>query len=87
MADDNNYVATGYTTSTNGDVTGNHGQQDAWLLKIDPNGKLLSSKSIGGPYNDNGQALFVNNTYIILTGATQSNDGDFYGIHGQQEQR
>lgn len=31
----------GYSTSTDGDITGNHGNDDAWLLKLDQNGELM----------------------------------------------
>jgi hypothetical protein len=31
---DGTFVAVGQTTSNNGDVSGNHGQSDAWLVKF-----------------------------------------------------
>ena len=30
------YIVLGYTLSTNGDVTGNHGQYDVWVVKLGP---------------------------------------------------
>ena len=30
------YVISGYTNSSNGDVSGNHGNYDAWVVKIHP---------------------------------------------------
>lgn len=31
---DGNFIVTGYTLSNNGDVSGNHGSMDAWILKV-----------------------------------------------------
>ncbi len=31
---DGTYIAAGYTTSNNGDVSGNHGLSDMWVVKF-----------------------------------------------------
>jgi hypothetical protein len=33
---DGGYIVAGSTRSTSGDVTGNHGDNDAWVVKLDP---------------------------------------------------
>ena len=44
---DGGYMLTGYTSSANGDVTGNiHGQSATWVLKLDANGGLIWQKVI-----------------------------------------
>lgn len=49
---DGSFVAAGYATSLNGDVTGNHGSTDYWLTKIDASGNLIWQKTYGGPSFD-----------------------------------
>lgn len=80
---DGGYVTAGFTYSTNGDVTGNHGYQDAWVIKMDGNGNKVWQKTLGGTAND--QAMSVINTTdggYLVSGETISGDGDVTGNHG-----
>jgi hypothetical protein len=45
---DGTYMITATTASNNGDVHGNHGGYDGWLLKINTNGTLAWQKCYGG---------------------------------------
>ncbi len=54
---DGGYAVLGYTTSTDGDVTGTSGMQDFWLAKLDAIGNLQWQKSFGFSGNDYGIAL------------------------------
>jgi hypothetical protein len=48
----------GFTNSNNGDVSGNHGGQDAWIALLDnATGNLLLKKALGGNGDENGKAL------------------------------
>ncbi|HYV93035.1 MAG TPA: T9SS type A sorting domain-containing protein [Chitinophagales bacterium] len=80
---DGGYIVVGYTNSNDGDVTGNHGLNDSWVLKLDPNGNLVWQKTLGGTAND--AATTVQQTsdggYIVAGGAG-SNDDDVSGNHG-----
>lgn len=49
---DNNYIIAGYTYSNDGDISGNNGLSDGWVMKIDTNGKILWSKVYGGSGTD-----------------------------------
>ena len=52
---DGTMVVAGYSHSTDGNVTGHHGNSttsDGWVIKLDANGNLLWQKSIGGTAND-----------------------------------
>ncbi|WP_415329081.1 T9SS type A sorting domain-containing protein [Chryseobacterium sp. MMS23-Vi53] len=49
---DNGYIIAGHSQSTNGQITGNHGGYDAWIVKIDATGNILWQKSYGGANND-----------------------------------
>lgn len=46
------YIIGGYTFSNDGDVTGNHGQKDAWVIKIDTLGNLVWKKILGTAGDD-----------------------------------
>jgi len=59
--DDNAFVLCGDATSNDGDVSGNHGGSDIWVMKIDDTGKLLWENSFGSPGNDD------NNTVTLTT--------------------
>jgi hypothetical protein len=80
---DGGYIVAGYSYSTNGDVTGNHGGSDFWIVKTDPSGTLEWQKSYGGSDNEeNGYGIqqTIDGGYIIA-GITNSTDGDVTGKH------
>ena len=81
---DSGYIVAGYTTSSDGDVTGNHGNDDMWVVKLDNLGNLQWQKCMGGTSWD--QAYYIQQTTnggYILAGKTYSNDGDVSGNHGE----
>lgn len=49
---DKGYIAAGYTGSNNGDVSGNHGGNDYWIVYLDSAGNLAWQKALGGSNND-----------------------------------
>ncbi|MEJ5050662.1 T9SS type A sorting domain-containing protein [Chryseobacterium culicis] len=77
------YIVGGWTASNNGQVTGNHGNLDWWIVKLDPNGNLKWEKTLGGSDFEylNSVELTNDNGYII-SGSTLSTDGDVTGNHG-----
>lgn len=81
---DNGYLISGYTNSNDGDVSGNHGDEDAWLVKLDLNGNLLWQKCLGGSNDDIAFSVIetTDGSYINVAGYTESNDGDVSGNHG-----
>jgi hypothetical protein len=80
---DGGYVLSGFTYSNDNDVSGNHGGYDAWVVQINSLGVIQWQKCLGGSATDYGQSLQqTTDGGYILTGATQSNDGDVSGNHG-----
>ena len=80
---DGGYIVAGRTTSLDGDVTENHGAFDFWVVKLDSVGVLQWQKSLGGSMVD--IAYSVRQTAdggYIVTGESESNDGDALGLHG-----
>jgi hypothetical protein len=80
---DGGYILTGLTLSNDGDVSGNHGSADAWVVKINSLGVIEWQKCLGGSLNDGGRSIQQSTDGgYILNGYTQSNDGDVLGNHG-----
>ncbi len=83
---DGGYIVAGYTNSNNGDVTGNHGNSDYWIVKLDASGNIQWQKCLGGSNNDSAFSMqqTADGGYIVA-GFTQSNDGDVTGYHGSND--
>lgn len=74
---DGTYLISGSTRSSNGDVSVNLGENDAWAIIIDENGGLVYQKSVGGSSLDFGEdAIQTNDNKLLLVGNTESNDID-----------
>ncbi|WP_312303291.1 T9SS type A sorting domain-containing protein [Chryseobacterium sp.] len=83
---DGGYIVAGESSSTNGDVTGNHGNSDYWIVKLDLSGNLQWQKSLGGSNQD--KANSIQQTFdggYIVAGESYSNDGDVTGNHGNSD--
>ncbi|MBN1324154.1 MAG: hypothetical protein JW986_09215, partial [Methanotrichaceae archaeon] len=79
---DGGYVLLGETDSQDGDVSGNHGRQDAWVTKVSSAGDLLWQRCIGGSGDEYGRALALDDGGYLLAGSTTSADGEMEGNHG-----
>jgi hypothetical protein len=76
------YLCTGNTTSDDGEVSGNHGINDFWILKIDHNGNIMNQKCFGGSGVDVPNCIkALSDGNFLLGGYTYSNDGDVSGNH------
>ncbi|MBK5283931.1 MAG: T9SS type A sorting domain-containing protein [Bacteroidia bacterium] len=71
----------GSTYSNDGQVSGNHGNRDIWLVNIDNyNGNIIWQKCIGGSALDNPHEIARTvDGNIVLNIASNSSDGDFTG--------
>jgi hypothetical protein len=79
---DGGIIAVGESTSTDGDVSGNKGQEDAWIIKIDANGEKVWQKTLGGTGRDAATYITPTSDGNYLIAAAGSSDGDFAGISG-----
>ena len=77
------YVVTGHTHSDDGDVSGNHGDWDAWVVKLDNTGNLEWQNAIGGSDSDLARSIeqTIDGGYVV-GGITGSSDGDISGNNG-----
>ncbi|MBA3648508.1 MAG: T9SS type A sorting domain-containing protein [Chitinophagales bacterium] len=80
--EDGGYIMVGETDSNDGDVSGNHGQEDCWIIKIDSVGNLEWQKCFGGSHFEIGYSIkqTPEGSYIVAASA-QSHDGDVVGHH------
>ena len=80
---DGGFIVAGISNSNDGDVSGNHGLGDYWIVKLSPAGNIVWQKSLGGTGDD--WALSIKQTAgggYIVAGSSSSNDGDVTGHHG-----
>lgn len=83
---DGGYIIAGMAQSKDHDVTVNHGQEDAWIIKTDSKGKIAWQKSYGGSGRDYAYKIAEDGTEgYMFVGQTSSTDGDVTGNHGQSD--
>ncbi|GAB6286767.1 MAG: hypothetical protein STSR0009_29700 [Methanoregula sp.] len=83
---DGGFIVAGYTNSNNGNVTGNHGSIDYWVVKLERNGNILWQKCLGGTDDDMGINIqLTEDGGYIVTGLADSNNGDVTGNHGRYD--
>jgi gliding motility-associated-like protein len=82
-APDGGFIACGSTASHDGDLSGNYGYNDAWVIKYDGSGNKQWSKNYGGSDNESFVSIKAvpAGGYIAL-GSTNSVNGDVNGLHG-----
>ena len=82
---DGNYMAVGYSPSSDGDVIGNNGAVDYWLVKLNQNGDFIWQKCLGGSGSEFPYSLIQSSDGgVVIAGEsdTNNNSGDVTGNHG-----
>jgi hypothetical protein len=83
-APDGGFAIAAYAHSQNGDVTDKHngiGNIDIWVLRIDSLGSKEWNKCLGGSSHDVPKSIVLTrDSGFVITGNTQSNDGDVSGL-------
>lgn len=73
----NGFIVSGYSKSSDNQLTSNYGDNDFWVLKINYEGGLLWQKNFGGSKLDFAfDAIETLEGNIIIVGETESNDFD-----------
>ena len=86
QCDDGGYIVAGRSSSTDGDVTGNHGYLDYWVVKLSISGDIEWQKSFGGSGLDLGYAITkTSDGGYVVTGESDSKDGDVNNNHGNSD--
>jgi len=80
---DGGYLFGTATSSNDGDVTGNHGGDDYWIVRLDTAGNILWQKCFGSTILDNliGISL-TNDNGVIASGWSNGSDGDMTNNYG-----
>lgn len=80
---DNGFLVSGSSRSSDGNLTSNKGQNDAWVVKINSSGNLEWQKTIGGSEVDFFyDAVELNDQTIIAVGYSNSSNEDIYENNG-----
>lgn len=79
---DGGYIVNGYTNSTTGDISGNQGGFDYWVVKLNKDGVVEWQKAMGGSVDDDGYSVkTASDGGYIVAGKAKSNDKDVIGNH------
>jgi hypothetical protein len=77
---DGGYIIGGYSDSEDGDVTGNQGDFDYWIVKLYASGNIAWQKSLGGSSIEDAFSIeLTTDGGYIVAGVTDSFDGDVTG--------
>ena len=79
---DAGFILKEFTSSVDGDVSSNHGGNDAWVVKLSASGSLQWQRCLGGSRSELGKSVIQSaDGGYIFTGIADSNDGDVSGNH------
>jgi len=83
-ASDGGAMLSGFVISNNGDVSGNHGQNDGWLVHIGTSGQPVWQRCLGGNLNDQLYGILQRPSggYVVYGGTWSNNNGDVGANHG-----
>ena len=80
------FVVSGYSRSSDNQLTSNYGDNDFWVIKINNQGNLIWQKSFGGSNLDFAfDAIETLEGEIIVVGETESNDFDILENKGLKD--
>ena len=83
QTDDDGYAIAGYSQSIDGDVGGNNGGADYWIIKLDNLGGILWERNFGGSMSETPKSIQqTSDGWFILSGQSNSSDGDLSGNNG-----
>jgi hypothetical protein len=84
---DGGYIIAANSSSKDGDVKTNQGNQDLWVLKLDANGNLVWSKTFGGANEDGVYDITAcsDGGYVVCGTTRSNNSGDVPASHGRGE--
>jgi hypothetical protein len=81
---DSNYAIAGSSYSNDGSVIGNHGDVDAWVVKLDNQGNnIIWQRCLGGSQEDEAWSLTeMSDNSIVILGYPKSSNGDVTAQYG-----
>lgn len=86
QTNDGGYIICSSTNSNDGDVSGNNGTYDYWIVKINSTGIIQWQKTFGGTGNDFARDIKqTSDGGYIVCGVTNSINGDVTNNHGNDD--
>lgn len=80
---DNGYILAGYGSSTDGDITGSHGQDDIFVFRLSDTGAIVWKKTLGGSMHEFSEDIAItSDSSFVVVGGSNSTDGDIAGNKG-----
>lgn len=77
QSNDGGFVITGFSESSDFDISNSKGSYDFWIIKIDSSGNLLWDRSVGGSEIDQSRSIIkTNDNSYLVVGNSFSVDGD-----------
>lgn len=74
---DGGYITTGFSKSSDGNATINHGDNDFWVVKMSATGTLEWQKTLGGSGDDQANSICTTSDGgYVIAGYTTSSNGD-----------
>ena len=80
-----NIYLSGFSFSSDGDISQSYGSEDIWLVKTNSTGELLWQKNYGGSLQDQARSMLFYDSSIYLTGRSLSSNNTFEGYNMGQE--
>lgn len=78
-----NFIITGYTKSSDGDVSGFKGETDVWVILLDTLGGIIWEKTLGGSDIDQAADIAMTpDSGFLVSATTFSSDGDISSNKG-----
>lgn len=79
---DGGFLTVGYSMSSDGDATGQHGFTDGWVVKLDANGNVLWHRMLGSAHDEHFVRVFpLEDNGCMLVGTNNGNGGNVSGAH------
>ena len=83
---DNGFVIAGSSTSNNGDLTGNNGGTDGWIVRVDSLGNILWQKNYGGAGAETIKDLVLNSdNTLTAVGRVSSSNAVSNSYHAKED--
>jgi uncharacterized repeat protein (TIGR01451 family) len=82
---DGGYLMAGIAHSLEGDVSGNHGNGDMWVVKMASNGTIQWQKAMGGGSRESAtKVIEAADGGFLVVGDAESSDGDVQSVRGSE---